>query len=331
MTSTTPTQHDGDQHGDTQHRDTQHRGTQHGDTQHGDTQHGGELTAGSVSSADGTQIGYLRLGRGPAVVLLHGSNESARSHLQLARALAGEFTVYLPDRRGRGLSGPHRPGHGMATEVEDLRAVLAQSGAQRVFGVSAGGLIALETARTGADIRKLALYEPALLRAQDAARYTSWVTRFDQEMAAGDVPAALITSMYGLDLAPPAFRLLPRRALEFLTSLALRSEDKKAASDAVTMRQLAPTLRYEGVLLGEMAGRADTFAAVAADVLLMAGSKGLAFLRPGLDALAQTLPHSRRVTFAGLDHGGSSDPGPANRHGRPAVVAPEIRAFFTGP
>ena len=56
---------------------------------------GAQPVTGSVSSADGTQIGYLRLGHGPAVVLLHGSNESARSHLQLAQALAGQFTVYL--------------------------------------------------------------------------------------------------------------------------------------------------------------------------------------------------------------------------------------------
>lgn len=294
-------------------------------------QAGAQLTTGSVASADGTRIGYLQLGRGPAVVLLHGSNESARSHLQLALAMADEFTVYLPDRRGRGLSGPHRPDHSIRTEVADLHAVLAETGAQRIFGVSAGGLVALEAARTQPAIRKLAVYEPALLMAEDAARYTGWVTRFDQEMAAGNVPAALITSMYGLDLAPPAFRLLPRRGLEFLTSLALKSEDKKAASDAVTMRKLAPTLRYEGILLGEMAGTSSTFVTVSADVLLMAGSKGLPFLRPGLDALARTLPHSQRVTFPGLDHGGSSDIGPANRHGRPEVVGPEIRAFFTRP
>jgi pimeloyl-ACP methyl ester carboxylesterase len=294
-------------------------------------QAGAQLTTGSAASADGTRIGYLRLGHGPAVILLHGSNESARSHLQLALAMAGKFTIYLPDRRGRGLSGPHRPDHGIRTEVEDLRAVLAESGAQRVFGVSAGGLIALEAARTDPTIRKLAVYEPALLMAEDAARYTGWVSRFDQEMAEGNVPAALITSMYGLDLAPPAFRLLPRRVLEFLTSMALKSEDKKAARDDITMRKLAPTLRYEGVLLGELAGAIDTFGTVSADVLLMAGSKGLPFLRPGLDALAQALPHNRRVRFPGLDHGGSSDISPANRHGQPEVVAPEVRAFFSEP
>jgi len=48
-----------------------------------------QMTTGSVTSTDGTTIGYLRAGRGPAVVVLHGSNESARSHTQLALALAG--------------------------------------------------------------------------------------------------------------------------------------------------------------------------------------------------------------------------------------------------
>ena len=62
------------------------------------------------------------------MVLLHGGNESAASHTQLALALADEFTVYLPDRRGRGRSGPHRADHGLRTEVEDLTAVLAADG-----------------------------------------------------------------------------------------------------------------------------------------------------------------------------------------------------------
>jgi pimeloyl-ACP methyl ester carboxylesterase len=119
-----------------------------------------EMTTGSVTSADGTTIGYLRTGRGPAVVVLHGSNESARSHTQLAMGLASEFTVYLPDRRGRGMSGPHQPGHGMRTEVEDLQAVVAAPGAQAVFGVSISGLIALRTALLTPSIRQVAAYEP---------------------------------------------------------------------------------------------------------------------------------------------------------------------------
>jgi pimeloyl-ACP methyl ester carboxylesterase len=289
-----------------------------------------EMTTGSVTSRDGTRIGFLRVGQGPAVVLLHGSNESARSHIHLALALADAFTLYLPDRRGRGLSGPHRPDHGIRTEVDDLRAVLTGSGAEKVFGVSIGALIALEAARTQPAIRQIAAYEPALL--MDATRYTSWVRRFDREMAQGKVAAAEITSLYGLDLAPPVFKLMGRRLAEALTNRSLVSEDAKATSGTVTMRELAPTLRWEGLLLAETAGTIGAFAEVSADVLLLGGdTKRPAFIKPAFDALARTLPHNRRVRFPGLDHGGSSDVGPTNRNGKPEVVAPAIRSFFTQP
>jgi pimeloyl-ACP methyl ester carboxylesterase len=289
-----------------------------------------QMTTGSVTSRDGTAIGYLRVGHGPGVVLLHGSMESARSHTRLAQSLADDFTVYLPDRRGRGMSGPYRPGHGIRTEVEDLDAVLAESGAELVFGVSAGGLAALEAARTRPAIRKVAVYEPALLL--DPSWPTDWISRFDQEIAQGNVAAALITSMYGFDLAPPIFKVMPRRLLESLTRMGMNREDKKAAADTVTMRELAPTVRCEGMLLAEAAGSIDTFAEMPADVLLLGGSKGLPYLKPALDALARTLPRSRRVEFPGLDHGGSSDASSTNPGGgKPEIVAREIRAFFAQP
>ncbi len=290
-----------------------------------------KMTTGVVASADGTTVGYLRTGRGPAVVVLHGSNESALSHIQLALALADEFTVYLPDRRGRGLSGPHRPDHSMRTEVEDLRAVIAHSGAQKVFGVSVSALITLQAARTAPAIRQVAVYEPALLM-DTSGTYTSWVHRFDQEMAHGQMADALITSLRGLDLAPPALRVMPRRLLVAVTDAAMRKEDAHAAPGAVTIRELASTLRYEPLLLAEMAGTVATFADVPADVLLMGGDmKRPAFIRPAFDALALTLPRVQCAVFPGLDHGGSGDPGPANRGGKPEVVAPAIRSFFARP
>jgi len=227
------------------------------------------MTSGGTVSRDGTPIGYLKTGRGPAVVILHGSMESSRSHLLLAGALADDFTVYLPDRRGRGMSGPHRPDHSVRTEVEDLQAVLAESGAQMVFGVSAGGLVVLEAARTLPGLRKIAVYEPAL--AMDAAGHAAWLERFDHEMASGKVAAAMITSMYGLELAPPFFKVMPRRLLVALTEMAMKREDRKAAPDAITMRKLAPTIHYEGVLIAEMAGTIGTFRAVTADALLLGG------------------------------------------------------------
>jgi hypothetical protein len=87
-----------------------------------------------VVSADGTTIGYRQLGGGPGIVVLHGSMSSGYYHLQLAEALADAFTVYLPDRRGRGLSGPYRRSDGIEQEAGDLDAVLAATAGHRDEG-----------------------------------------------------------------------------------------------------------------------------------------------------------------------------------------------------
>ena len=62
-------------------------------------------TTGSVTSADGTRVGYRRFGRGPGVVLVHGGMQAAQNFSALAVELSDAFTVVVPDRRGRGLSG----------------------------------------------------------------------------------------------------------------------------------------------------------------------------------------------------------------------------------
>src|SRR5262249_44085947 len=116
-------------------------------------------TNGEVISRDDTRIGYRQVGRGPGIVLLHGSMQSAASHTGLATALADEFTVYLPDRRGRGRSGPPGDEYGIAREVEDVGALLAHTGARNVFGVSSSGLVALQAGLSLPTIDRIAVYE----------------------------------------------------------------------------------------------------------------------------------------------------------------------------
>jgi pimeloyl-ACP methyl ester carboxylesterase len=287
------------------------------------------FTTGEVISHDGTPIGYRQVGRGPGLVLLHGSMQSAASHTVLATTLADAYTVYLPDRRGRGRSGPAGDDYGIATEVEDVRALLTHTGARNLFGVSSSGLIALQSALTLPIIDRIAVYEPALLLPGHDPGLTSWLPRFDREIAEGATAAALITSMIGLQLGPAVFNRMPRWLLEGFTNMALKSEDKKAAAGDVTMRKLAPTLHCEGQLIAEMAGPVERFRAVTQPVLLMAGSNGLAFIRPALDALQSALPEVQRVQFTGLDHGGCADASKANPKGRPEQVAPELRRFFS--
>lgn len=283
-------------------------------------------TTGTVTSRDGTTIGYRQLGHGPGMVMLHGAMESAQSHMQLAEALADAFTLYLPDRRGRGLSGPYGADYSMRTEIDDLNALLTHTGAHYVFGVSAGGLICLQAALTLPTISRVALYEPALIVNDSIS--TAFLDRYDREMAQGKIAAALVTGMKGAQMGPPIFNAMPRWLLESLTSTAMKSEDKKAQPGAITMRELAPTLHYDFHLVAEMADTLERFRAVRTDVLLLGGTKSPAYLKAALDALEKVLPHAQRVEFPGLDHGGSSDASNTNRGGHPELVAQALRRFF---
>ena len=287
----------------------------------------GSLTTGSVISADGTTIGYHQLGHGPALIMLHGANTSGLDFTQLAEPLADLFTVYLPDRRGRGLSGPFSKNYSIQEEVADLTALVNKTGAQLLYGVSAGGMICLLASLSLPGIQKLALYEPALL--MDGSAHTAWLPRFDQEMAEGKVAAALVTSMKGLELGGPVMNAMPNWLLEALTNATMKGEDKKAGPNDITMRKLAPTLHYDGLLLAEMSGQLERFRAINAEVLLLGGSKGLPFLKPSLAALEKTLPHvAGRIEFPGLEHGGSNNPSQTNRGSKPELVAQELHQFF---
>ncbi|WP_219506553.1 alpha/beta fold hydrolase [Nonomuraea ceibae] len=301
------------------------------------------MDTGHVTSADGTVIGFHRLGAGPGLVVLHGQMESARSHLELAEALAGTYTVYLPDRRGRGLSGPYGPHHVADREAEDLEALLAHTGASRVFAVSVGALVALHTAarhRAGSTgspkghpgglrtagaglIRELVLYEPALF--VDGPAPTAWLERYERELAAGRDAAALITAMKAARLGPAIFDLMPRRLLDALSARMLAAQDRKAGDGDVTMRMLAPTLRHETRVVAELARSQAAYGAVGARTLLLGGSRSPAYFKAALDALERVVPGAARVELAGVGHSGS---GNADTGGRPERVAAELRRFF---
>jgi pimeloyl-ACP methyl ester carboxylesterase len=278
----------------------------------------------SVVSRDGTAIGYRQLGAGPGAVLVHGTMSSGYNHMQLAKAMADAFTVYVPDRRGRGLSAPYHADGGLQAEVEDLEALLTKTGAHNVFGVSSGGIICLEAARRLPAIHRAVVFEPPLFA--DRAWPVALLTRFDKQIAAGRVAAALVAAMKGSEMGPALIRALPSWLLERLTSIAMAGEAKNAKGEYLPMRALAPTLHDDFQIVVESSGALDRFSAIPAEVLLLGGSKSPRYLRTALDRLASALPKAERVELPGLDHAASWN---TDRGGQPGPVARELRRFFS--
>jgi pimeloyl-ACP methyl ester carboxylesterase len=278
------------------------------------------IQTGQVVSADGTRIGYRQLGSGPGLMLVHGGMQSSQNFTRLAAALADTFTLYLPDRRGRGLSGPHGNAYCLARECEDIQALVDQTGADNIFGLSSGAIVVLQSALVRPhSLRKVALYEPPL--PVGGFSPISWVPRFDSEIARGELAAAMVTVMKGTGDSS-FLTLLPRFVLVPLLKLAVEADAREAQGDNIPIKALIPTMHFDPQLVVEMEGKLETFRALQAEVLLLGGSQSQKYLTAALDALGGVLPHARRVEFSGVGHLA------ADNSGQPERVAQELRAFF---
>ena len=283
-------------------------------------------TTVSVTSNDGTVIGYRQMGNGPGIILVHGAVMSSQLFMKLGTALSDTFTVYMPDRRGRGLSGPFGDDYGIQKEVEDLDAILKKTEAHNVFGLSAGALIALEAALYLPAIHKAALYEPPLDIDNSIMMGHSFLPRFDQEIADGKMAEAMVTFTkdFARHVEPreSLLGILPRFLLVRVFKRFLRNDAENVKGDDVPFQALLPTFHFDNQLVVETKGTLENFKAVRAEVLLLGGSESPSNLKHTVDALSNTLPNVERIELLGLDHASATD------RGKPERVARELRRFF---
>ena len=276
----------------------------------------------TVTSKDGTIIGYRQLGKGPGLILVHGGFKSSQDFMKLAGILSEKFTVYVVDRRGRGFS-PYIAddtftGMRVTQETEDLEALVAKTGAANIFALSAGALVALHTALATPTIQNVAVYEPPL--SVHGSVPVAWVARYEREVASGKLANAIVSGMHGLATVP-LFTKIPRFLLVPMLSIVMMLQGK-ATEEEVTIRSLVPTWEYDMKIVNEMSDTAEDYRNLQANVLLLGGTKSPKWLSISLEKLSDVLPHARRITYPGLGHDGPED------DGNPGIVAKDLESFF---
>ncbi|MGH7324786.1 MAG: alpha/beta fold hydrolase [Candidatus Rokuibacteriota bacterium] len=114
-----------------------------------------EMTRAVVRVREGIRIHYRRLGRGPAMVLLHGFPQTGHIWRKVMPALGERFTVVAPDLRGYGDSDRPRDGYDKRTMAGDVADLIRQ--------LDLGPVVLVGHDRGGRVAHRFALDHPALL------------------------------------------------------------------------------------------------------------------------------------------------------------------------
>jgi Alpha/beta hydrolase family len=263
-----------------------------------------------VTSHDGTPIAYERVGTGPALILVGGGAVDRSENAPLAPQLAGHFTVYNYDRRGRGESGDTLP-YAVGREIEDIDALIAEAGGSaHAYGISSGGALALEAAAAGSAIDRLAVYEVPYNVADDwPGRWGEYVEGLEALLADGRRGDAFALFMRLADVPDEAIAA---------------ARDSPVWPD---LEALAHTLAYDAACLGD--GRPPTarLANITQPTLVATGGGSsrpgapswVAALDPAADAIAASITHAERETIDGEGHVVD-----------PKVLALRLERFFGG-
>jgi pimeloyl-ACP methyl ester carboxylesterase len=261
-----------------------------------------------LRSRDGTTIAADKTGDGPSVVLVDGAfgSRSSGANGPLAGLLAPHYTVFHYDRRGRGESGDTPP-YAVEREIEDLQAVTDEAGGSPcVYGTSSGGNLALEAARRGLPIGRLALWEPNFIvdnsRPPLPADYVERLAELVATGRRGDAVEYFMTQAAGM----PAEFVAPMRGMPMWPAF-------EAA---------AHTLAYDGaVVRDDMQGHKpspERWASMDTPTLILDGGT-TPWLSAGAEALATVLSEPTRRTLTGQTHDVDPD-----------AVAPAVIEFFSG-
>lgn len=242
-----------------------------------------DITLESTTSADGTTIGYLRRGAGPALVITHGSVATSEQWIPATEHLAPHFTCYVHDRRGRGRSGD-APAYDLATEVADIDAMMAVAGpGAHLLGHSYGALCTLAYAEAHPVDGTLLLFEPPL--AVDGPVAGEGLARYRELVAAGDLDAAF-------EFALVNFVRVPAEAIP---------EIRRTPIWALCV-PLTPTWIRELEEIDALGDDLGHYAAIAAATHLIAGTATTPFLYKSAHTLVDVIAGATITDLPGKDH-----------------------------
>ena len=260
----------------------------------------------TVTSIDGTTIGYQVRGNGPGILVVHGNASSHEDFLPVSELLCEKFTVYLMDRRGRGLSGPQGADYSLASELEDVEAILSDTHCEFLFGHSFGAIVSIEVARRY-PLEKLALYEPPI---QIKPIIDRILPPFREALHSEDYKKAYMTLVGGLEV------MTVDDKFEWYLDNVIKT-DPVAWGRLV---QLMKATEKEAIAAANNDVRANP-SPITAEALLLLGDQSPAFIQSSAKYLLEVFPNVKLAELKGQGHTAQAT--------APEMLATALASFFS--
>jgi pimeloyl-ACP methyl ester carboxylesterase len=239
--------------------------------------------------AAGTRLVVRCVGTGDPVVLVHGSGGGLHSWAAVAELLADRYRLWMPARRGYGPSDLPAGAKSFDDDTDDLLAVIEAAGAPvHLVGASYGAIAALHVAAEHPDrLRSLAVFEPPLFAT--GPRAAPLLHRYRDARERGDAGEAA-AALNELTRVPPAV----------VAARAAAAGDR--TPDPVEAARSATGWLHDLEALASDSPAVDRWSSIMLPVLLMQGADTWEPMPATMDALAEAIPHARRISWPGQSH-----------------------------
>ena len=243
------------------------------------------------------------IGKGPAVILLHGYPLDGAMWSGVARALSTQFRVLKPDLPGRGNTEAPAPGsiEGYADFLETI--VGSLEGPVGLAGFSFGGYISLAFLKRRPErVRALALVDTRASADDDAGR-----AKRDETIAAvrekGVAP--LLEAMPGKLLSPES----------------LARKDLVERVERIISRQTPDTVQADLAAMRDRPDSTGLLPEISIPTLVVVGERDVLTPPADSEAMAAAIPGARLVTIPGAGHLTPME--------RPKAVSQALAEFYT--
>ncbi len=242
-----------------------------------------------TAASDGTEIGCEVRGSGPALMMVHGTATDHHCFDRITPMLAERFTLYLMDRRGRGLSGDNAD-WSPEKEFSDVAAMVdaiaeKTGGPTFLFGHSLGGLCSLEGTALTNNVARLQVYDPIISGLVPHDREDTVQALVDAGKT-GDPEDIIVTHLSGwIGLTPDQI-------------------DKQRQNADLWARRLewAHTIPREYEAERYYKVDADHLKKIVAPLKVLVGAESFAPLQTSADWITEILPQTEKQSLPGHGH-----------------------------